>query len=97
VDIKRISPELQSQLLKQTQDKKANEGEFKEMMNSFLTDVNDLSLNVDKKIEQYAAGNIKDIHHVMIAMEEASVAFKLMMEVRNKLLKAYQELIKMPV
>ena len=97
MDITKISPELRSQLLKQTEDKKVDGADFKEMMNSFLTDVNDLSLNVDKKIEQYAAGNIKDIHHVMIAMEEADVAFKLMMEVRNKLLKAYQELIKMPV
>lgn len=97
MDIKNISPQLRLQLLKQTQGKQVNPGDFKEMMNSFLTDVNDLSLNVDKKIEQYAAGNIKDIHHVMIAMEEADVAFKLMMEVRNKLLKAYQEIAKMPV
>ena len=37
------------------------------------------------------------LHRVMIAMEEASVAFQMMVEVRNKLLEGYQELMRMQV
>jgi len=43
-----------------------------------------------------AGGNVS-LHQTMIAMEEASVSFQLMVEVRNKLLESYQELMRMQV
>lgn len=42
-------------------------------------------------------GETDNIHQSMIAMQEAGVAFKLMVEVRNKLVQSYQELMRMPV
>lgn len=42
-------------------------------------------------------GETDNIHQSMIAMQEAGVAFNMMVEVRNKLMQSYQELIKMPV
>ena len=42
-------------------------------------------------------GNTDQIHQSVIAMQEASVAFSLMVEVRNKLVDSYQELMRMPV
>src|SRR6185295_2804594 len=43
------------------------------------------------------AGQNVSLHQTMIAMEEASVSFQLMVEVRNKLLESYQELMRMQV
>jgi flagellar hook-basal body complex protein FliE len=43
------------------------------------------------------AGEPIDLHEVMISAEEASVAFDLMMEIRNKLLEAYQEIQRMQI
>jgi flagellar hook-basal body complex protein FliE len=43
-----------------------------------------------------AGGNVP-LHKAMIAVEEASVSFQLMVEVRNKLLDSYQELMRMQV
>ena len=43
------------------------------------------------------SGENVPLHQVMIATEEASVSFQLMVEVRNKLLEAYQELMRMQV
>ena len=45
----------------------------------------------------FASGEIKNVHDVMIAVEEADIAFQLMMEIRNKLMKAFEEVIKMTV
>lgn len=42
-------------------------------------------------------GETDNIHQSMIAMQEAGVAFNMMVEVRNKLVQSYQELMKMPV
>jgi flagellar hook-basal body complex protein FliE len=43
------------------------------------------------------AGEITDVHQVMVAVEEANTAFSLMMELRNKMLDAYQEVMRMQV
>jgi flagellar hook-basal body complex protein FliE len=42
-------------------------------------------------------GKNDQVHQSMIAMQEASVAFQLMVEVRNKVVESYQELMRMPV
>jgi flagellar hook-basal body complex protein FliE len=42
-------------------------------------------------------GNTDNLHQSMIAMQEAGVAFQLMVEVRNKVVESYQELMRMPV
>ena len=53
--------------------------------------------NAAESVQKLATGEITDIHQVMIAMNEADVAFKLMMEVRNKLFAAYKEVTKTPL
>ena len=70
---------------------------FQNVLKDFMGEVNDLQLNVDKKIDMFASGEIKNVHDVMIAVEEADIAFQLMMEIRNKLMKAFDEVIKMTV
>lgn len=49
------------------------------------------------QIEAFVAGETENTHEVMIAMNQAELHFKLMTEVRNKLLDGYQELMRMQV
>jgi len=97
-DISKIGPlfpELDPTRLGQI---KAPEGSaFKDVLGGFLNEVNELQLDMDETIKKFAAGNIKDVHEVMVAVEEADIAFQLMMKIRSKLLKAYDELMKMQV
>jgi len=67
---------------------------FKEMMNGFLNDVNGLQQKADESIKKLASGEITDVHQVMTASEEAKVAFNMMMEIRNKVMDAYQEVLR---
>jgi flagellar hook-basal body complex protein FliE len=67
---------------------------FKETLNSFMSDVNAMQKKADESIERMAAGEITDVHQVMEAAEEANVAFNMMMEIRNKVLDAYQEVMR---
>ena len=46
---------------------------------------------------QVLLGQTDQLHQSVIAMQEASVAFSMMVEVRNKLVESYQELMRMPV
>lgn len=68
---------------------------FKDTLKTFLSDVNSLQNHADKSIEKMVAGEITDVHQVMMAVEEANLSFNLMMEIRTKMIDAYQELMRM--
>ena len=55
-----------------------------------------LKLNADQAINDLAAGKQKDIHQTMISLEKADVAFQLMMQIRNKIIAAYETVMRMP-
>ena len=70
---------------------------FKSTINSFLTDVNSLLNDSGKQVQDLAAGKVDNIHDVMIAAEKANISLELVVEIRNKLLEAYQEMMRMQV
>lgn len=70
---------------------------FGEVLSRMVGDINDRQLAAADKVQGLLGGREVSLHETMIAMEEASVSFQLMVEVRNKLLEAYQELMRMQV
>jgi flagellar hook-basal body complex protein FliE len=66
------------------------------MLARSLNEVNQLKLNADEAINDLAAGKQKDIHQTMISLEKADVAFQLMMQIRNKIIAAYETVMRMP-
>jgi len=68
--------------------------DFSAMLKSFVGDVNAAQLNAGDAVQRLASGETTEIHDVMIAVEKAGVSFELMMELRNKLLEAYQEIMR---
>ena len=74
-----------------------NSPSFKDTLKTFLTDVNSLQNHADRSIEKMVAGEITDVHQVMLAVEEANLSFNMMMEIRGKMIEAYQELMRMQV
>jgi flagellar hook-basal body complex protein FliE len=70
-------------------------GGFGDTLKSAIKEVNDLSDNSDQKVAQLVQGDRQDVHNVMIAVEKADIAFQLMMQVRNKIVNAYQEVSKL--
>lgn len=69
--------------------------DFKETLNGFLNDVNTIQNKTDKSIEKMTTGKINDVHQVMDSVQEADRAFDMMMEIRNKVQSAYQEVMRM--
>ncbi len=67
---------------------------FKDTLSTFMTDVNKMQTKASESIKHLAAGEITDVHQVMSAVEEANVAFNMMMELRNKVMDAYQEVMR---
>ena len=80
--------------IKQAAGPAAGTPSFKETLGTFLNDVNGLQQKADESIRKMAAGEINDVHQVMSSVEEANVAFNMMMEIRNKVMDAYQEVMR---
>ena len=80
---------------KQTQEQKGES--FGEMLKNAISQVDKLHSEADHAVEELAAGKEKNIHRTMIALEKADVSFQLMMQVRNKILAAYEEIMRMQV
>lgn len=70
---------------------------FGEILGESLKEVNSLQLEADKAIEDFATGQTKNVHETMIALNKADTAFKMTMQVKNKIVEAYQEIIRMQV
>lgn len=70
---------------------------FGDALKESLNEVNNLQLDADKSIEAMVSGENKDIHGTMIALSKADLAFRMTVQVRNKVLDAYQEVMRMQV
>ncbi|NLU36672.1 MAG: flagellar hook-basal body complex protein FliE [Clostridiales bacterium] len=69
--------------------------DFGTMLKDALNRVNELQVRADEANRQLVTGEAEDIHSVLLAAEEARLALELTVQVRNKLLDAYQELNRM--
>jgi flagellar hook-basal body complex protein FliE len=70
-------------------------GGFSGVLSNVLSQVNQLSGGAEQQIGSLLKGGNADMSTVMIAVEKADVAFQLMMQVRNKIVSAYQDIEKM--
>jgi flagellar hook-basal body complex protein FliE len=71
------------------------EGGFSGVLSNVLQQVNQLNSGAEQQIGTMLKGGNADMSSVMIAVEKADVAFQLMMQVRNKIVSAYQDIEKM--
>lgn len=68
---------------------------FDDVMKEAIGKLSQVQNDADKAVKELAAGG--DVTQAVISLEKADMNFQLMVEVRNKLLSAYQEIMKMPV
>jgi len=70
---------------------------FSHFLSEAIGSVNNLQLQAEKASLDLAAGKVEDVSQVIVATEKASVALQLTMQVRNKVVEAYQEIMRMQV
>ncbi len=92
IEIKEISQQLQSN----PKINKDSNKTFLDMLKGYLMKVDMNQHKADKAIEDFLAGK-KSIQQVMLTVEKADISFRLFMKIRNKLIEAYQEIMRMQV
>ena len=71
------------------------ESSFSDMLDQAVFNVDQLQSEANQKVGAMLGGNSADVHDAMIAVQKADLSFQLMMQVRNKVVQAYQEVERM--
>jgi len=69
----------------------AGSATFKNLLAEGLDQVNEIQVEANQAVEQIFSGGDIDLAEVLTAVQKADMAFRLMMQIRNKLVDAYQE------
>lgn len=70
---------------------------FGNMLTDMIRDAGRLQNEADRSITQVQMGTKGSVHEAIIALEKADISFRTMLQVRNKLLEAYQEIMRIQV
>jgi flagellar hook-basal body complex protein FliE len=70
---------------------------FSDILSKSFEKVNQQQVQADTAVKELVSGRSKNIHETMLAVERADASLKLAMQVRNKILEAYKEIMRMQV
>ena len=70
---------------------------FGEVLQKHINEVDELQKDSDKMSEKLAMGEVDNLHDVVIASEKADLALNLTIQVKNKIVEAYQEMMRMQI
>lgn len=68
---------------------------FGDVLKDAVASVNEVKQDAEKSVQELMTGENKNLHETMIALQKADISFKLMMQIRNRLLEAYREISRM--
>lgn len=72
-------------------------GDFKKVLARYFQDVNATQAEADVAVRDLLVGKTENLHDVIATMSEADLSFRLMMQIRNRLVDAYQQIMRMQV
>lgn len=78
-------------------DKKDTGAKFSDVLKNALDDANKLKIEADNLTEDYILGKNDNLHEVMISSQKAELSVMFVTEVRNRLMDAYQEFMRMQI
>lgn len=92
----RVTREMQAQGMQPTAPSESGKN-FAQLLTESVAQVNEQQVQANQSIGELVAGRTKNIHETMLTIERADTSLKMMMQVRNKILDAYREIMRMQV
>ncbi len=95
-ELRAINPDLAAPIVNPT-GANGPSSSFGNVLGRMVEEVNSKQVAANQSVNQLVSGQNVSLHQTVLAMEEANISFQLMVEVRNKLLDSYQELMRMQI
>ena len=70
---------------------------FADTLADFVKETDELQKTADQALEDFGSGKVENMHEVMLSMTRADLSFRMMLEVKNKLVDAYTEIMRTQV
>ena len=70
-------------------------GDFSNILQGAINEVEGASNNANQSVQQFLSGDGEDLHSTVLSVQRASLEFDMLMQVRNKVVSAYQEVMRM--
>lgn len=70
-------------------------GAFQSVLNTAIQDVEQFRLQANDKVGKFLSGEGEELHKVIMATQQADLSFQMFQQVRNKVVQAYQEVMRM--
>lgn len=80
-----------------TSDVSVTKNSFADFITSSINEVNQAQLQGNRAIEKLQSGEAQNLHDIMISVEQADIALRMLVQVRNKALTAYEEIMRMQI
>jgi flagellar hook-basal body complex protein FliE len=72
-------------------------GGFLDSLKSAIGKANDVQVQASQTVDALMTGQSQDVHRTMVALQQADVSFQLMLQIRNKLVSAYEDIQRMQI
>lgn len=72
-------------------------GEFQQTLESAISNVEQLRNQAEQAVQKFLSGENEELHSIVLAAQRAEIAFELGMQIRNKVVQAYQEIMRMQI
>jgi flagellar hook-basal body complex protein FliE len=72
-------------------------GAFWGSLKDAIAKVNDAQIQAGQEVDKFVSGDHQNVHQMMVALQKADVSFQLMMQIRNKLVSAYEDIQRMQI
>ena len=95
--IQSIAPALTTPVQTNTSAATQAESSFGDILKTMVAETNQTQQTADQAMQQLHTGGEKNLHGAMISMEKADISLRYMIQVRNKAIDAYQEIMRMQV
>jgi flagellar hook-basal body complex protein FliE len=91
------APVIEAPKLDSISSQQAGGGEFRSLLNSAVQHVTAAQNNADAAVQSFLSGETDELHSTILATQRADLEFDMFMQVRNKVVSAYQEIMRMQV
>ena len=95
IGISGLPGKIQGNMPSNNEKNSKEDSSFNDILTKSLKEVNSAQIKSINALNSLVVGKTENIHETMIQMQKASISFQMMMKVRNKLVDAYNEIIKM--
>ena len=70
---------------------------FGQLIEHFVSDANAQHVHADTAVQELITGDVDNVHSVVLSVAKADLAFRMVLEIRNRLIDAYQEVMRMQI